>query len=166
MEPAEEQTEGGGGPMNSMGSQAFPNSIVNDVMPYIESHYRVLTDKANRALAGLSMGALQTQITGMNNPNLFNYLGVFSIGLQMEFGESTNDLIEAYDSNLDVLKNNGFELFYVAVGENDFVYEGVQLLREKLDEHNFDYVYNETGGGHSWANWRDYLADFTPRLFK
>lgn len=155
-----------GGPMNSMGSGAFPNSIVNDVIPYIEKHYRVIANKENRALAGLSMGALQTQITGMNNPGLFNYLGVFSIGLQMEFNEVTTDLIKAYDTNLDVLKNNGFKLFYIGVGKEDFVYEGVTLLRKKLDEHSFPYVYNETGGGHTWENWRNYLADYTPRLFK
>ncbi len=151
---------------NTMGAKDFPNSIVNDVIPYIEDHFRVLTDKKNRALAGLSMGALQTQITGMNNPNLFNYLGVFSIGLQMEFGEGTTDLIAAYDKNLDVLKQNGFELFYIGVGREDFVYEGVELLRGKLDEHNFDYIYNETDGGHTWANWRTYLSDYAPRLFK
>lgn len=155
-----------GNAANTMGSNAFPNSIVNDVIPYIQSHYRVLTNKENRALAGLSMGALQTQITGMNNPELFNYLGVFSIGLQMEFGEGTTDLIKAYDTNLDVLKQNGFKLFYIGVGKDDFVYEGVQLLREKLDEHDFPYVYNETDGGHTWANWRAYLSDFAPRLFK
>lgn len=155
-----------GGPVNSMASRSFPNSIVADVIPYIEGHYRVLTNKENRALAGLSMGALQTQITGMNNPELFNYLGVFSIGLQMNFGDVTTDLIKAYDTNLDVLKKNGFKLFYIGVGKDDFVYEGVTALRQKLDDSNFKYIYNETEGGHTWANWRDYLADFTPRLFK
>ena len=165
MEPVAEQAAAAGGPM-TMGSNDFPKSIVNDVIPYIEKHYRVLTNKENRALAGLSMGALQTQITGMNNPDLFNYLGVFSIGLQMEFGETTTDLIKAYDTNLDVLKKNGFKLFYVGVGKDDFVYEGVKLLRAKLDEHDFKYIYNETAGGHTWANWRTYLSDYAPRLFK
>nr|WP_319271339.1 alpha/beta hydrolase-fold protein [uncultured Draconibacterium sp.] len=164
MKPAE-NAPAGGGPM-TMGAMDFPNSIVKDVIPYIEKHYRVLTNKENRALAGLSMGALQTQLTGMNNPELFNYLGVFSIGLQMEFGDTTTDLIKAYDTNLDVLKKNGFKLFYIGLGKEDFVYEGVTLLRKKLDEHDFDYIYNETGGGHTWANWRTYLLDYAPRLFK
>ncbi|MCG6191129.1 esterase [Maribellus maritimus] len=159
------ESPAGGGPI-TMGSKAFPNSIVNDVIPYIEKNYRVLSDKENRALAGLSMGALQTQITGMNNPNLFNYLGVFSIGLQTEFGDTTTDLLKAYDTNMNVLKQNGFKLFYIGVGKEDFVYKGVELLREKLDEHNFEYIYNETEGGHTWANWRNYLSDFSQRLFK
>jgi len=153
---------GAGGGM----SEAFPNSIVKDVIPYIEKHYRVLSNKENRAIAGLSMGALQTQITSVNNPGLFDYTGVFSIGIQMEFGDLTNSLIKAYDSNLDKIKQSGYKLFYVGVGKDDFVYEGVQLLREKLDEHNFDYFYRETSGGHTWANWRIYLSEFAPMLFK
>jgi len=75
--------------LNTMASNIFPNSLIKDVIPYIESHYRVLTNKENRALAGLSMGALQTQIASVNNPGLFDYMGVFSIGLQMELGEVT-----------------------------------------------------------------------------
>ena len=155
-----------GGAARSMATNLFPNSIVNDVIPYIEKHYRILNNKENRALAGLSMGGLQTQITGMTNPDLFDYLGVFSIGLPMEFGDTANDLAKAYDTNLDVMKKNGFKLYYIAVGKDDFVYEGVKVLKEKLDTHDFKYVYNETGGGHTWANWRDYLVDFAPRLFK
>jgi enterochelin esterase family protein len=71
----------------------------------------VLANKENRALAGLSMGALQTQITSVNNPGLFDYMGVFSIGLQMELGEVTTDLIKAYDTNLAKIKQNNYKLF-------------------------------------------------------
>lgn len=155
-----------GGAPRSMAAISFPNSIVNDVIPYIEKNYRTLNNKENRALAGLSMGGLQTQITGMNNPDLFYYLGVFSMGLPMEFGDTANELAKAYDANLDVMKKNGFKLYYIAVGKDDFVYEGVKVLKEKLDKHDFKYVYNETDGGHTWENWRDYLVDFVPRLFK
>lgn len=150
---------------NTMASKEFPNSLVNDVMPYIEKHYRVIANKENRALAGLSMGALQTQITSMNNPGLFDYMGVFSIGIQMELGEVTTDLIKAYDDNLEKVKEY-YKLYYIGVGKEDFVFEGVQVLRKKLDDNNFTYVYNESEGGHTWANWRAYLSDFAPRLFK
>jgi enterochelin esterase-like enzyme len=139
---------------------------VKDVIPYIETHYRVMANKGNRAIAGLSMGALQTQITSVNNPGVFDYMGVFSIGIQMEFGDITDRLIQAYDSNLDKIKQSDYKLFYVGVGKDDFVYEGVQLLRKKLDEHNFNYTYRETSGGHTWANWRIYLSEFAPALFR
>ena len=154
------------GAMNTMASNVFPNSLINDVMPYIEKNYRTINNKENRAIAGLSMGGLQTQIISANNPGLFDYMGVFSMGIQMELGEVTTNLIKSYDENLDKVKRNNYKLFYIAVGVEDFVYEGVKLLREKLDEHDFKYIYNETSGGHTWANWRNYLSDFAPRLFK
>lgn len=154
------------GAMNTMASNVFPNSLINDVMPYIEKNYRTINNKENRAIAGLSMGGLQTQIISANNPGLFDYMGVFSMGIQMELGEVTTNLIKSYDENLDKVKRNNYKLFYIAVGVEDFVYEGVKLLREKLDEHDFKYIYNESSGGHTWANWRNYLSDFAPRLFK
>jgi len=151
-----------------MATDQFPVSLVNDVIPYIEDHYRVIANSDNRAIAGLSMGCLHTQIAALNNPKMFKFMGLFSLGLHPDdnnLKEIMEPLIAAYDKNLGTLQKN-YKLFYVACGTEDFVYEGVQNLRKKLDENNFKYIYNETGGGHTWANWRDYLADFTPRLFK
>jgi len=146
----------------------FPVSLVNDVIPYIENHYRVVANSASRAVAGLSMGCLHTQIAALNNPAMFKYMGLFSLGLHPDdnnLKEIMKPLIAAYDKNLETLKKN-YKLFYIGCGTEDFVYDGVQILRKKLDDNNFEYVYNETGGGHTWANWRTYLSDFTPRLFK
>ncbi len=152
----------------AMASDQFPVSLVNDVVPYIESHFRVIANSSNRAIAGLSMGCLHTQIASLNNPEMYKYMGLFSLGLHPDdnnLKEIMKPLIAAYDKNLKTLQKN-YELFYVACGKEDFVYEGVQNLRKKLDDNNFDYIYNETGGGHTWANWRDYLSDYVPRLFK
>lgn len=146
----------------------FPVSLVNDVIPYIESHYRVIANSDNRAIAGLSMGCLHTQIAAMNNPTMFKYMGLFSLGLHPDddnLREIMKPLIAAYDKNLETLQKN-YKLFYIACGKEDFVYDGVQILRKKLDENNFKYIYNETEGGHTWANWRAYLTDLAPRLFK
>lgn len=154
-------------PNNSMviASEKFPESLVKDVIPYIESHYRVIANSDNRAIAGLSMGCLHTQITSLNNPTLFKYMGLFSLGLHDNLGEVNTRLIAAYDKNLETLKSN-YKLFYIAVGKEDFVYDGVQVLRKKLDSQSFKYVYNETDGGHTWANWRKYLSEFAPQLFR
>ena len=146
----------------------FPTSLVNDVIPYVESHYRVIANSSNRAIAGLSMGCLHTQIASLNNPEMFKYMGLFSLGLHPKdpnLEEIMKPLIAAYDKNLETLKKN-YKLFYIGCGTEDFVYEGVQNLRKKLDDNNFEYLYNETGGGHTWANWRTYLSDYAPRLFK
>ena len=148
------------------GTYSYPNSLVKDIIPYVEKHYRVKANSDNRAIAGLSMGCLQTQVTYITYPELFSYVGCFSLGIHFnnQFAIiSSKILIPAYDKKLDTLKNN---LFYVGCGTQDFCYEGVQELRKKLEGHNFNYHYNETGGGHTWANWRDYLADFVPRIFK
>jgi enterochelin esterase family protein len=152
----------------AIATEKFPISLVKDVIPYVEKHFRVIPNSANRAIAGLSMGCLHTQIAAMNNPELFQYIGLFSLGLHFndDLREVTNKwLVPAYDNNLETLRKN-YKLFYIAVGKEDFVYEGVVTLRKKLDDRNFKYVYNETAGGHTWANWRTYLSDFAPRLFK
>ncbi len=149
-------------------TEKFPVSLVKDVIPFVEKHYRVTANSANRAIAGLSMGCLHTQIAAMNNPEMFQYIGLFSLGLHFndDLRDVTNKwLVPAYDNNLEKLRAN-YKLFYIAVGKEDFVYEGVVTLRKKLDDRNFKYVYNETEGGHTWANWRSYLSDFAPRLFK
>jgi enterochelin esterase-like enzyme len=146
-------------------AEKFPESLVKDVIPFVEKHYRVIANSSNRAIAGLSMGCLQTQITALNNPELFKYIGLFSLGLHDNFADVNNRLIAAYDKNLKTLQAN-YKLFYIGVGKSDFVYAGVQVLRKKLDENQFKYIYNETAGGHTWANWRAYLSDFAPLLFK
>jgi len=160
-------------PMNAENEQAviddaslYPNSLIKDIIPYVEKHYRVTANSENRAIAGLSMGCLQTQITYITFPELFQYVGCFSLGIHFnnQFAIISNKiLIPGYDKKLQTLKN---KLFYVGCGKEDFCFEGVQTLRKKLDEHNFKYYYNESGGGHTWANWRDYLSDFVPRLFR
>ena len=146
-------------------AEKFPESLVKDVIPFIEKQYRVIPNSSNRAIAGLSMGCLQTQIAALNNPELFKYIGLFSLGLHDNLGDVNNRLIAAYDKNLKTLQAN-YRLMYIGCGKSDFVYDGVQVLRKKLDENQFKYIYNETAGGHTWANWRTYLSDFTTLLFK
>jgi enterochelin esterase-like enzyme len=148
-------------------TEQFPISLLKDVIPFVEKHYRVIANSANRAIAGLSMGCLHTQIAAMNNPEMFQYIGLFSLGLHFndDLRDVTNKwLVPAYDNNLEKLRAT-YKLFYIAVGKEDFVYEGVVTLRKKLDDRKFKYIYNETEGGHTWANWRSYLSDFVPRLF-
>ncbi|MGZ5254947.1 MAG: alpha/beta hydrolase [Flavitalea sp.] len=163
--PAASKQGGPGGGAMSMNSESFPESLVKDVIPYIEKNYRVISNSSNRAIAGLSMGCLHTQITVMNNPDMFKYIGLFSLGLHENLGDVNKRLIAAYDKNLPKLKEN-YKLMYVAVGKEDFVFEGVQALRKKLDQNNFKYIYNESTGGHTWSNWRIYLSELAPQLFK
>lgn len=137
----------------------FEESLVKDVIPYIESHYRVLKDKNNRAVAGLSMGGGHTQNITLKYPDMFAYIGVFSMGIR-----TMNDDLE---NQFKVLRSKNPKLYYVAVGKSDnLTFNSTQNLVAVLKKDGFNYIYNETSGWHSWSNWRIYLSDFTPRLFK
>jgi enterochelin esterase-like enzyme len=111
---------------------------------------------------------MHTQTITNDNPGVFGYIGVFSMGI-MSFGQQNQDaarLEEERKAKLEALKNSGYKLYWIACGKDDFVYKGVVTLRETLDKLNFKYVYRESTGGHTWANWRIYLSEFSPMLFK
>jgi enterochelin esterase-like enzyme len=146
----------------------FEEHLVKDVVPFIEKNYRTLSGKENRAIAGLSMGGGHTQTITNNNPGLFNYIGVFSMGI-MANNQNNPDALkieQERDAKIEVLKNSGYKLYWIGVGKDDFVYQSVITLRNTLDKHNFKYTYRESTGGHTWANWRIYLSEFAPMLFK
>ncbi len=114
------------------------------------------------------MGGMHTQTITNNNPGMFGYIGVFSMGI-MNMGPQTQDAAKQEQerlAKLEALKNSGFRLYWIACGKDDFVYKGVVTLRENLDKAGLKYVYRESTGGHTWANWRIYLSEFAPMLFK
>jgi enterochelin esterase-like enzyme len=146
----------------------FEVHLVKDLIPFIEKNFRTLTGKDNRAIAGLSMGGAHTQTITNDNPGMFSYIGVFSMGI-MNFGQQNQDaakLEQERDVKIEALKNSGYKLYWIGCGKDDFVYQSAVTLRNTLDKHNFKYVYRESTGGHTWANWRIYLSEFAPMLFK
>lgn len=146
----------------------FESSLVSDVIPFIEKNYRTYTDKDHRAIAGLSMGGAHTQTITNNNPDLFSYIGVFSMGI-MNFGTPAQDVAkieQERDAKIELLKKSGYKVYWIGVGKDDFLYGSVTSLRSTLDKHNFKYTYRESAGGHTWTNWRIYLSEFAPLLFK
>jgi enterochelin esterase family protein len=146
----------------------FEEHLVKDVVPFIEKNYRTLTGKDNRAIAGLSMGGGHTQTITNDNPGMFGYIGVFSMGIMgsRQQGADAERIEKERDAKIEKLKNSGYKLYWIACGKDDFVYQSAVTLRNTLDKHNFKYVYRESTGGHTWANWRIYLSEFAPMLFK
>jgi enterochelin esterase family protein len=137
----------------------FEASLVKDVVPYIESHYRVLKDKNNRAIAGLSMGGGHTQRITLTNPDMFAYIGIFSAG--------TRNVTEELENQFKVLKTKNPKLYWVGCGVDDqLAYLGSRTLTDLLKKDGFNYVFRETPGGHTWANWRIYLSEMAPLLFR
>jgi len=139
---------------------AFGVDLHRDLIPYVDANYRTLAAPESRAMAGLSMGGAHTLLHGLPRPDRFRWLGVFSMGFRGE-GE---DAARYADS----LRQGAAQhrLVYYAIGRDDFLYPTVAPTRALFDRAGVRYVYNETDGGHTWANWRRYLADFLPRLFR
>lgn len=138
----------------------FEKSLVEDVVPYIEKHYRVIKSKEGRALAGLSMGGGHTITASIEYPGTFGYIGVFSSGIF-----DANADMEALEKKFLALKESGVSKYWVGCGKTDFVMDSNKRLLSILDKTGFEHEYHESEGGHTWANWRDYLSMFAPMLF-
>lgn len=136
----------------------YVNSIVNDIIPYVEKNYRVIADPGSRAIAGLSMGGAHTMDAANEYPGTFQYICPLSMGL---WGEQPD-----IDAKLHGLKEAGYKLYWLACGKDDFVWESAQKLDAKLTENGLEHTFFVTEGGHTWANWRFYLNTFAPLLFK
>jgi enterochelin esterase family protein len=135
-----------------------------DIINFVESEYRVKADKANRAIAGLSMGGFHTIHISRYYPNTFDYMGPFSAALMPQQGV-TSKVYGKVDETLVAQKENGYKLYWIAIGKTDFLYQHVVNFKSKLDEIGMEYTYVESEGGHIWKNWRVYLSDFLPLLF-
>jgi enterochelin esterase-like enzyme len=150
----------------------FSEDFLNDIMPYVENHYRVLKDRGSRAMAGLSMGGMQTLNITITNLGRFSYIGVFSSGIfsMSPGGEAKPPSPSWEQQHLSMLDNQkmkkGLKLLWFATGSEDFLVQTTKDTVEMLKKHGFSPVYKETGGGHTWANWREYLNEFAPQLFK
>jgi enterochelin esterase family protein len=152
----------------------FVQDFSNDIVPYVEKTYRVHADRQHRAVAGLSMGGGQTLAIAMSGLDKFAYYGVFSSGVfgitggGRAGGESSGPTWE--EQNKETLDNaelkKGLELVWFATGKDDFLIETSRRTVEVLKKHGFDVVYGESGGGHTWINWRQYLNDFARLLFR
>jgi enterochelin esterase-like enzyme len=148
----------------------FEGDFVTDIMPHIEKNYRVRTDRKNRALAGLSMGGGQTLNIGFANLDKFACLGVFSSGsVGGNRGPNSNEppWEERHKDALnDPKPKDGLQLLWFATGKDDFVLDRTKATVELLKKHNFNPIYKQTDGGHTWINWREYLNEFAPQLFQ
>ncbi|MEN5433489.1 alpha/beta hydrolase-fold protein [Sphingobacterium faecium] len=137
----------------------------NEIITFTEQNYRVKADAKNRAIAGLSMGGFHSLYISANQPKTFDYIGLFSPAI-LPPENKKSPIYENLDAKLQVQKNNAYRLYWIAIGKTDFLYKHAAGFRDKLDKMNFSYQYVESEGGHTWSNWRKYLNDFVPQLFK
>lgn len=148
-----------------MATMSYTNSIVKDIIPYMEANYRIYKDKAHRAVVGLSMGGGHSSTVSRDFPDTFDYVGLFSAAV----GSATNRDGSVNQDLLDKLKaqkDKGFKLYWIGCGTTDFLYQSNIAYMKTLDEMGFPYEYFESDGGHEWKNWRLYLNTIAPKLFK
>lgn len=153
---------GGTGGLNM---EDFVREFAADIKPYVERRYRVRAGRAATAIAGLSMGGAQTLEIAMRDLTSYGYVGVFSSGV---FGVRDNDDFETkYRATLDdgALKR-GLALVWFSTGKDDFLIDTTRGSVDLLKRHGFDVSYEESAGGHTWINWREYLSAFAPVLFR
>jgi enterochelin esterase family protein len=182
-----------GGVVGRAATEEFVQDFANDVMPYVQKNYRVLTDRANTAIAGLSMGGNHTIHVAVPGLEKFAYVGVYSSGLLGAFPElagrggrggrgaaggapgtpppppplTADEWSKEHAAKLgDASLKKGLKLLWFATGKDDFLLEQTKATVELFKKHGFAPVYKETDGGHTWINWRIYLAEFAPMLFQ
>lgn len=144
----------------------FEDELKNAVIPFVEKNYRTETDAKSRALAGLSLGGLQTLYAGIRNTNMFAYLGVFSSGWFAN-QPTLSDPQYAFMKDHASLINNHLKSFWIAMGgKEDIAYNNCKIMLGKFDELGIRYTYSEYPGGHTWPVWRNNLYTFAQVLFQ
>lgn len=140
--------------------QAFP-----EIVKFIDKNYRTIKSKSGRAIAGLSMGGFHSLHISKQYPDMFNYVGLFSAAI-MPNKEVSSPIYENMEGKLKVQFDKNPALYWIAIGKTDFLYKANEEYRKLLDEKGYKYTYYESDEGHIWRNWRIYLTEFVPMLFR
>ncbi len=157
-------------PLGGFGEEVFKlfeTELKECIIPFVEKNYRVKAEQRYRALAGLSMGGLQTLYAGIKNTDMFAYLGVFSSGwivpMQNAIAEAQYEFMKKNVGKI----NRNLKQFWIAMGgKEDIAWQNCQAMMKKFDEIGIRYTYSEYPGGHTWPVWRNNLYNFARLLFK
>ena len=141
--------------------QAFP-----EIVKFIDRNYRTIKSKSGRAIAGLSMGGFHSLHISKQYPDMFNYIGLFSAAIMPNKKEVSSPIYENMEGKLKVQFDKNPALYWIAIGKTDFLYKANEEYRKLLDEKGYKYTYYESDEGHIWKNWRIYLTEFVPMLFR
>ena len=144
-------------------TELFGKDLIEDVIPYIQSRYRTSTDRDQRALIGLSMGGGESLTIGLNHLELFSYVGGFSAAIGQAAGFPKTFASVIADPNAT---NKKLRLLWVGCGNKDSLFGASKGFSDFLTSHNIKHTFKESGGAHTWMNWRSYLNEVSPLLFQ
>lgn len=151
---------------NENALKAFENELKNGAIPFVENNFKVAADARNRALAGLSMGGLQTLYAGIKNSDMFSSIGVFSSGWWANNPDLSEPQYVFIKNNAGVINSNIKEIWISMGGKEDIAFENCKIMLGRFDELGIKYKYSEYSGGHTWPVWRHDLYKYTQLLFK
>lgn len=141
-------------------SELFERYLLDEVIPLVETNYRVGAGASNRAIAGLSMGGGQALRIGLQHLELFSAIAVFSSGKPSDFEQRFAKVLSEPDR-----VNRQLQVLWIGVGKEDPVLESNRALRKVLDAHGVRHTAVESDGGHFYPVWRKYFSELAPLLF-
>lgn len=158
---------------------SYENSF-RDLMSFVERNFRTLKGKRFHAIAGLSLGGFYAMHIAHRYYNKFDYVGLFSAIYTTDkksiFKKERDVLFGITQTSPIIYKNTERDLerqfklkpqlYFIAIGKRDFLYNQNVLFRDYLTEKDYPFIYHETAGGHEWKNWQAYLMTFLPLLFQ
>jgi enterochelin esterase-like enzyme len=141
----------------------FNNELIQDIVPFVDSHYRTLADPEHRALGGLSMGGIQTLNIGLHNLGTFRSLVVMSSGW---FPADRDAFFSGPDAARMPQYNSQLKLFWWGWGQTDIARDNALACIARFQQAGVHLETEETADGHEWKNWRLYLSQVAPILFR
>jgi enterochelin esterase-like enzyme len=144
-------------------NEKFGKDLIEDVIPFVQSHYRAVADRNQRAIVGLSMGGGQALSIGLNHLEQFSYVGGFSSGLApaADFGKTYASLIAE-----PKVTNQKLRLLWIGCGKEDGVFAASKSFSDFLNAHGISHTFHASSGAHTWMVWRRYLHEISPLLFR
>ena len=136
---------------------SYPNSLVAEIVPFIEKNFRAIPERDSRAIAGLSMGGGHTTMATNNNPGVFGWIGVWSAG-----GPDT----EEYVNTLKKVNEGGVKQYWIGAGTTDIALNGAKTLYAAAQKAGLPATFHTEPGAHFWFIWRKFLSDFGSTIFK
>ncbi len=150
---------------NKMQRDGFTKDFLQDVIPFVESKFRVYADRDHRAIGGLSLGGAQSLALGLTHLDLFSRIAAFSPAMGAANNPSTGGVDFEAVLTESARINEQLKLLWVGCGTEDTLFDSIRDFTQQLSKHKVEHMFRVTGGAHTYAVWQRYLNEVAPQLF-